>query len=197
MIFKFSKARQIVRRKNTTGSYADSQPHFFLSYKTTSTTHTIAPGTMSDIKVESKKAQQDNVPSGFILKLFQMVNGAPDEVIRVRCFWLFFHRSEIQIVLSATFHWILHLWLELRGIVISSRMRVKRLSSYPEAMIIFCIVRSVFLAKWRSGVSSFFGPKLFVLCESMSFSGHMPAYTSDIALTPLRMNNIRGYTALI
>ena len=28
----------------------------------------------------------DNVPSGFILKLFQMVNGAPDEVIRVSGF---------------------------------------------------------------------------------------------------------------
>jgi len=27
----------------------------------------------------------DNVPSGFILKLYQMVNGAPDEVIRVSC----------------------------------------------------------------------------------------------------------------
>ena len=27
--------------------------------------------------------QGDNVPSGFILKLFQMVNGAPDEVIKV------------------------------------------------------------------------------------------------------------------
>ena len=26
-----------------------------------------------------------NVPSGFILKLFQMVNGAPDEVISVSC----------------------------------------------------------------------------------------------------------------
>lgn len=29
----------------------------------------------------------DNVPSGFILKLFQMVNGAPDEVIRVSFFF--------------------------------------------------------------------------------------------------------------
>ena len=28
-------------------------------------------------------AAADNVPSGFILKLYQMVNGAPDEVIRV------------------------------------------------------------------------------------------------------------------
>jgi hypothetical protein len=28
-------------------------------------------------------SQQGEVPSGFILKLFQMVNGAPDEVIAV------------------------------------------------------------------------------------------------------------------
>jgi hypothetical protein len=28
-------------------------------------------------------SQQGEVPSGFILKLFQMVNGAPDEVISV------------------------------------------------------------------------------------------------------------------
>jgi hypothetical protein len=40
----------------------------------------------SKIKEVSPSASQDggaNAPSGFILKLFQMVNGAPDEVISV------------------------------------------------------------------------------------------------------------------
>ena len=49
---------------------------------------------MSSVEASNKKeapAAQvatggDNVPSGFILKLFQMVNGAPDEVIRVSDF---------------------------------------------------------------------------------------------------------------
>lgn len=38
------------------------------------------------MKEDSPSANQDggaNAPSGFILKLFQMVNGAPDEVISV------------------------------------------------------------------------------------------------------------------
>ena len=49
---------------------------------------------MSSVEVSTKKEAAlsqaagggDNVPSGFILKLFQMVNGAPDEVIRVSFF---------------------------------------------------------------------------------------------------------------
>ena len=45
----------------------------------------IATTTETTLKVDPKKPpiQDSNVPSGFILKLFQMVNGAPDEVIRV------------------------------------------------------------------------------------------------------------------
>ena len=39
-------------------------------------------------KAEMIKTSQENVPSGFILKLFQMVNGAPDEVIRVSLYYL-------------------------------------------------------------------------------------------------------------
>ena len=37
----------------------------------------------SNIGKDQPASGGDNVPSGFILKLFQMVNGAPDELIRV------------------------------------------------------------------------------------------------------------------
>jgi hypothetical protein len=39
-------------------------------------------------------SQQGEVPSGFILKLFQMVNGAPDEVIAVGSTFFFAFRNE-------------------------------------------------------------------------------------------------------
>ena len=39
-------------------------------------------------------SQQGEVPSGFILKLFQMVNGAPDEVIAVSSTSFFPFRNE-------------------------------------------------------------------------------------------------------
>jgi hypothetical protein len=39
-------------------------------------------------------SQQGEVPSGFILKLFQMVNGAPDEVIAVSSTSFFAFRNE-------------------------------------------------------------------------------------------------------
>jgi hypothetical protein len=42
--------------------------------------------------------QSNEAPSGFILKLFQMVNGAPDEVIAVRC------------SLSEAIHWRRRVW---------------------------------------------------------------------------------------
>lgn len=35
---------------------------------------------------KDQKSGSSNVPSGFILKLYQMVNGAPNEVITVRLF---------------------------------------------------------------------------------------------------------------
>jgi hypothetical protein len=49
------------------------------------------------VETKSKEAtcsseSGNNVPSGFILKLFQMVNGAPDEVISVRTF-IFYRNS--------------------------------------------------------------------------------------------------------
>jgi hypothetical protein len=43
-------------------------------------------------KQDSQGQSNDNagaVPSGFILKLYQMVNGAPDEVITVSASFLF------------------------------------------------------------------------------------------------------------
>ena len=42
-------------------------------------------GTTTKIKASSKdeSSGSSNVPSGFILKLYQMVNGAPNEVISV------------------------------------------------------------------------------------------------------------------
>ncbi len=41
--------------------------------------------------VKDENSGSSNVPSGFILKLYQMVNGAPNEVITVRLF--FFERT--------------------------------------------------------------------------------------------------------
>ena len=38
----------------------------------------------------SNEGGSGSVPSGFILKLFQMVNGAPDELISVSGFFLFY-----------------------------------------------------------------------------------------------------------
>jgi hypothetical protein len=40
-------------------------------------------GKSNDIAPSPSSVNEANVPSGFILKLFQMVNGAPDEVITV------------------------------------------------------------------------------------------------------------------
>lgn len=50
-------------------------------------TSVLSPPTMDKASQEEivSPSGLENVPSGFILKLYQMVNGAPDEVINVSC----------------------------------------------------------------------------------------------------------------
>ena len=43
--------------------------------------------------VKDENSGSSNVPSGFILKLYQMVNGAPNEVITVSLFSLIENRN--------------------------------------------------------------------------------------------------------
>jgi hypothetical protein len=53
-------------------------------------------------------SQQGEVPSGFILKLFQMVNGAPDEVIAVSStfFLAFRYECASKFVSLCSFHFL-------------------------------------------------------------------------------------------
>ena len=44
----------------------------------------------AEVNESSKEAASTGVPSGFILKLYQMVNGAPDDIISVS---IIFHYS--------------------------------------------------------------------------------------------------------
>lgn len=68
---------------------------------------TMRQGKSATMSAESKSKEdsltQSNdsggaVPSGFILKLFQMVNGAPDEVITVSHSFSTFHRRVIGVL---------------------------------------------------------------------------------------------------
>lgn len=54
-----------------------------------------APTTDTSASSQQENAPANEVPSGFILKLFQMVNGAPDEVIAVSDI-LFFENGGIR-----------------------------------------------------------------------------------------------------
>ncbi len=63
-----------------------------VSYHIISITEAMNAGIIAKIKptsnVKDENSGSSNVPSGFILKLYQMVNGAPNEVITVRLFSL-------------------------------------------------------------------------------------------------------------
>ena len=63
-----------------------------VSHHIISITETMNAGITAKIKptpkVKDENSGSSNVPSGFILKLYQMVNGAPNEVITVRLFSL-------------------------------------------------------------------------------------------------------------
>ena len=95
-------------------------------------------------KVESTSPSNDasgSVPSGFILKLYQMVNGAPDEVISVsaffslnekknrsikcrvfECFWIF--RTKLSSCQSCVYVWCIKLserWEKLEDCLVVSK----------------------------------------------------------------------------
>jgi hypothetical protein len=97
----FWKNQTKSRNRNHRPDTQQTNNHYFYSF----TCHPIYSISTMDMLVESKKKVISNapvitkdttstsrggnaVPSGFILKLYQMVNGAPDEVITVSVFFL-------------------------------------------------------------------------------------------------------------